>query len=228
MGLWGDAADWQAEPRLPELPSEPIEVSNLEARSIAASIDLALLRQEIETTATQAGVRNLEALIGDLELGGTAERDDREWEAGPTLSIAIPLFDQGQARRAGARAELNRKLEEYYARAVEVRSIARDGQRRLQTARERVRRYRDVVLPLEAGVGAELQLQYNAMQIGVFDLLAAKERQIETGARYIQALRDYWLAHVALSQILNGRPPPGGLPSGLANVSSGAAAAAKH
>jgi hypothetical protein len=38
--------------------------------------------------------------------------------------------------------------------------------------------------------------------------LRAKEQQIEAGVRYVDALRDYWLAHADLTLILAGRLPP--------------------
>jgi cobalt-zinc-cadmium efflux system outer membrane protein len=53
----------------------------------------------------------------------------------------------------------------------------------------------------------ETQLQYNAMQLGVFDLLRARERQIQAAAAYVETLRDYWVARTDLGQLLSGRLP---------------------
>ena len=53
----------------------------------------------------------------------------------------------------------------------------------------------------------EGQLQYNAMQIGIFQLLRDRERQIETAVAYVEALRDYWLARADLVQLSTGRLP---------------------
>jgi len=53
----------------------------------------------------------------------------------------------------------------------------------------------------------ETQLQYNAMQVGPLALLRAKEQQIETAVRYVDALREYWTAHADLALILAGRLP---------------------
>ena len=41
--------------------------------------------------------------------------------------------------------------------------------------------------------------QYNAMQLGVFQLLAAKRDQVQTGRAYVAALRD-WVEHGAASR----------------------------
>ena len=45
------------------------------------------------------------------------------------------------------------------------------------------------------------------MQLGVFELLRARERQIQAAIAYIETLRDYWLARTELGQILSGRLP---------------------
>ena len=43
------------------------------------------------------------------------------------------------------------------------------------------------------------------MQIGAFQLLQAKQQEIEAGGQYIETLRDYWLARTELDQLLSGR-----------------------
>jgi outer membrane protein, heavy metal efflux system len=78
----------------------------------------------------------------------------------------------------------------------------------LESARARADRFRTTVLPLRMRIVEQTQLQYNAMQVGPFQLLVAKQQQIDAGAAYIRALRAYWLARTQLDQILNGRLPP--------------------
>jgi cobalt-zinc-cadmium efflux system outer membrane protein len=62
-------------------------------------------------------------------------------------------------------------------------------------------------LPLRERIVNEGQLHYNAMQIGVVQLLRDRDQQIETGAAYVEALRDYWLAAADLASIASGRLP---------------------
>lgn len=85
----------------------------------------------------------------------------------------------------------------------------------LQGTQERALYYRDILLPLVERVLNETQLQYNAMQLGVFDLLQARGQQIRAAMAYIDTLRDYWLARTDLEQMLNGRlPSPNGAAMG--------------
>jgi cobalt-zinc-cadmium efflux system outer membrane protein len=78
---------------------------------------------------------------------------------------------------------------------------------RLQGAEDRVRYSRDIVLPLRERIVRETQLQYNAMQVGVFDLLRAREQQIQAAISYVDMLLDYWLVRTDLEQLMSGRIP---------------------
>lgn len=210
MGLWGEEAHrWVvASGRLPELPQEALDSHRLESRAIERSLDLAAAEQLIVAAAENVGLDRVSALFPEVILGGKGERDGAEWEPGPTFTIPLPLFDRGQARIARAQAELRQARELRHALAVRVRAVTRSTRDRLDGHRDRARHYRDVLLPVRDRVVQETQLQYNAMQVGPLDLLRAKEQQIDAGVRYVDALRDYWLAHADLSLLLAGRLPP--------------------
>ena len=105
---------------------------------------------------------------------------------------------------AAAASALRREQAEYYYKAVEVRAAARAAKDHLDLARERALYSREVELPLNVRIVEASQLQYNAMQIGVFQLLQAKQNQIEAGRRYIEDLLDYWLASTEVESILWG------------------------
>ncbi|HEY0465664.1 MAG TPA: hypothetical protein VGC79_15730, partial [Polyangiaceae bacterium] len=49
------------------------------------------------------------------------------------------------------------------------------------------------------------ELEYNAMQIGLYELLATKKAEIETFRAYLTTVRDYWIAHAELERALGGR-----------------------
>lgn len=209
MGLWGEDAAWTLDGRLPLPPEEPAELgpaggADIERRAIEASLDLAAARADIETRGRQLGIDQTMALIPDLHLGAELEREGSEWKLGPEIEIALPLLDQGQARRAAARAEVRRAQATYLALGVEVRSYARELRERVLSTRRRALHYHRVVLPLRAEVTHEMQLQYNAMQVGVFHLLQAKQQEIQAGQRYLSALADYWAARTELELLLQG------------------------
>jgi cobalt-zinc-cadmium efflux system outer membrane protein len=208
MGLSGRNAEWEIEQRLPDVPAEPLAVNGVERSAVTRSIDLAHARQRVAAMGQRLGYDRATALIPSLEVGATAEKEaDEVWGVGPSVAVPIPLFDQGQARVARSAAELRRVQHEYYALAVRVRSTARAVLDRLQGAGDRARYYRDILLPLQERIVSEAQLQYNAMQLGVFELLRDRQQQIETGVAYVEVLRDYWVARAELLHILSGRLP---------------------
>jgi cobalt-zinc-cadmium efflux system outer membrane protein len=215
MGLWGSQTAWQSDRRLPDIPAQPLQFEGLEARVLQQSLALASARQRLIVAGTQVDVNRATALVPEASLGAEAEREDGVWNVGPALSFPIPLFDQGQARVGRAVAELRRAQQEYYALGVRIRSVVRALRERLQGDQDRVLYYRDIVLPLLERIVNETQLQYNAMQLGVFDLLRAREQQIRAAVAYIDTLRDYWLARTDLGLLLSGRlPDPPGLARG--------------
>jgi cobalt-zinc-cadmium efflux system outer membrane protein len=207
MGLWGEQTQWQTDQRLPEIPEQPIKTEDFERVALARSVDLLNARHRIIVAGNQLGYSRWTALTAEMHSGPLGEREEGSWELGPTFEIPIPLFDQGQARIGRAVAELRRSQQEYYALAVRIRSTARAVQERLEGARDVALYYRDILLPLQERIVNEAQLQYNAMQLSPFQLLRAKEQQIETAVAYVEALRDYWVARGDIGQILSGRVP---------------------
>jgi cobalt-zinc-cadmium efflux system outer membrane protein len=63
----------------------------------------------------------------------------------------------------------------------------------------------NAVLPLRHRIVEQTQLEYNAMQVGVFPLLQAKQAEIDAGREYVEALQQYWLQHVELERAAGGR-----------------------
>jgi cobalt-zinc-cadmium efflux system outer membrane protein len=99
----------------------------------------------------------------------------------------------------------------FYYKAVETRAAARAAWDHLQIARQRALYSRDVALPTQHRILNATQLEYNAMQVGVFQLLLAKKEEIEAGKNYIENLRDYWLARAEMESLLAGHVTATGL-----------------
>ncbi len=208
MGLWGEATNWELAGRMPDIPKEPISVTGVETVALQKSLELNVARQRIIAAGEQLGFSKWNAFLPELHAGPKAEHRERSWtDVGPVFEFPIPLFDQGQGQVGRTASELRRAQQEYYALALRIRSAARTVRDQMQATRDRALYIRDIMLPLRERILNELQLQYNAMQFGVFQLLRAREQQIETAVAYIESLRDYWLARTDLGQVLIGRLP---------------------
>lgn len=210
MGLWGDQTEWQVAARLPDPSLDEVMSEQVERRAIQQSLELAAVRQDIEAFGRVLGIARSSRFVPFLDAGISAEGDPGgEWGVGPLLSFPIPLFNQGQPAVAAAQAEYRRAEQRYAALAVTIRARVRAARSSVIAAQDRVNYYRSVILPLREQIVRETLLQYNAMQVGPFQLLIAKQQQIDAGAEYIETLEEYWLARSELEQILSGQFPRG-------------------
>ena len=84
-----------------------------------------------------------------------------------------------------------------------------DERGRLFTQRAAVEYLRTRVLPLRERTVALAHEQYNVMLLGTYQLIAAKQREIDAWRDYIETVRDYWIARSDLERAL-GAPIPQG------------------
>jgi outer membrane protein, heavy metal efflux system len=205
MGLETPADRWTIAERLPDLPADDIALESLEHQALSHSLNLEVARLEVEQAARGIGLAKPFGFMTELELGASAEREpDGEWAVGPAMSMPLPVFNQGQPAVASSQARWRQARQEYIASMVEIRSRVRSALAQLMAARDQVTHYQSVILPLRQRITEETLLQYNAMQVGAFQLLTARQQQIEAGQAYIRALRNYWIARADLDQILAG------------------------
>ncbi len=223
LGLWGGATTWRVAGGLPDAVGEGLDLDRVETRAIAESLDLAAHRGQIEAAAQAAGLARWEGVFPAFELGVAAKREssDGSWGLGPDLALAIPLFDQGQARRAREIAVLRERIAHHVSLAVEVRSAARTYRDRVVSLRDRVRYLQETYLPLREKLLKETLANYNAMQVGAFEVLLAKQQGLDAEREYVETLRLAWNARLDLDELLAGsyRPPratgePEAAPSG--------------
>lgn len=205
LGLWGTQTNWKIAPRLPEPSWVEESVTGLESCAVAQRLDLAAARYELYVEARRLGFTRVEAITQQLQITAHYEREkEGPQSVGPSLTLPIPIFNQGQAALSRGQARLRQSEQRYLALAVEIRSEVRAARDRMLLARSRVQYYKSTALPLRQRIVTESQLQYNAMQIGVFQLLQAKQDEINSGRGYVEALRDYWVSRADLEKAVGG------------------------
>ena len=205
MGLWGTSAAWRSAGRLPEPESRTPDLESLERRALEASLDLAIAKRRFASAASTKNVAAFESFVPELRGGVAAEREEGDWRLGPKVSLELPLFYQGQGRVASAESEMERQKRLHADIAINVRAQAQASAQRLRTLGERAGFYKSVLLPLRQRVVDQTQLEFNAMAVGVFQLLQAKRDQIETARAYVETVRDYWIARAEVEQLRAGR-----------------------
>ncbi|MBL8860610.1 MAG: TolC family protein [Planctomycetes bacterium] len=207
MGLWGELAAFELAGSLRADPAGGLELERVESRAIASSLDLAERRAQVAALTQEAGLAELDARLQEAELGvGAArEHDSSDWGLGPRGSLGIPLVDTGSARGFGARARVAAAEADAWARAVAIRSMARTFRDRLRALDAEARFAREVLVPAELRVVEETLRNYNAMQVGVFDVLRAQGVALAADRRRVALSAEAAKARLDLEELLAGR-----------------------
>ena len=224
LGLFGRDTGWRIQGHLPEPAANLGDLEHLESRAIRASLELAATRSSLDAAARRAGLASSEGWLPHLHLDARAEHDGQYWAVGPALSGSLPLFDRQQGSVVAQQAELDQLRERYSAAAVTIRAATRSARARALSSEKQAQRYREQLLPLRERVLSQTLLEYNAMHVGVFQLLEARRQQIEAQRASVGALREYWRARATLEQLLAGRLA-GTLPTASETPGTGASRA---
>ena len=106
-----------------------------------------------------------------------------------------------------------------------ARSQARQAYARYTYAYAIAQEFQGGILPLSSAQSEENLLRYNAMLIGVFDLLNDTQEHLSRVLQSIDALEEFWLAHVGLQRAAGGTAST---PSGFSPMGSPAGAPSPH
>ena len=208
LGLWGPRTTWKLASRLPGVPEQDLIPEHLEQSAMKQRLDVAAAKREFALMDTALSLARSSRYTGVVDVGAHVHKDpDGALLLGPTLSLELPIFDQRQGvigRLEAQRRQAQRHLDEL---AINARSEVRLASAKLDVTRHAAERYEKTLLPIRATVLEETQLEYNGMQVGLYELLAAKEAQIESVRSYIETVRDYWMARAELERALGGKIP---------------------
>jgi len=205
MGLWGNQIDWKIASSLPEISTSKDNYDNIENEAIVNSVDLKIAYNELLTIAASFGIDTAKFTFPQFDIGIAAQKEDNGvWYAGPGFNIAIPLFDFGQANCAKAEATIMREWNQFTALAIEIRSKARISRFSYLNTLRQGQYLKKVIVPLAEQITHFVLLQHNAMQLGIFHLLAAKSSELEKKIQYIQMQGEYCTAKITLQTLLSG------------------------
>jgi len=181
----------------------------LERLAISQRLDLQANYLQVTNQVKSLGLTKSFRLVGVLDFGVNSEREtDSQTRTGPTFTIELPIFNQGQARIARGEAALRQSQDKFEGLAVEVRSQIRELRDELTSKREIARFYQGELLPGQRRILNESLIQYNAMEIENFELFSAKAEEARTEREYLEAVRDYWITRAELERAVGGNLNP--------------------
>ena len=204
MGLRDSGADWRIPASFPPLPATELDQSQLEQLAAQQRLDLAIATREMEIAQRQIPLARLAALgevVADVHL---QREPSGERTIGPGLEFPIPLFNTGRGARARAEGQYLRARFLLEALTAESSSQLRAARVTVGEARARAEYFRDVIVPRRRRIVELTKLEHNAMLVGVFQLLQAKQNEAQAQRDYIEAQREYWSARTDLDRALQG------------------------
>ena len=198
MGLSG-YPEWHAVSDLPAPVAISPAADPLVTLAHDRRADLVAARQEVALLDDALRVVRQWRWLGTVEVGVEREREtDGRTLTGPTLALALPIFNRGQAGIARAEAALEQSRARLRVLEASVDNAIRLGLDRLMIAQQVAEEYRQSLVPERALIVKRQQERQNFMFIGQFELLLSKQQQYDTYQSYLEAVRDYWLARVFL------------------------------
>lgn len=215
MGLTPDRDGWRVPEHLPAPPAQEDSLAELRTLAERSRLDLAAKRRELAALEDALGVARSYRLLGDAAIGVQGERDaDGTHLLGPTLSLQLPLFNQGEGTKLRAQARLEQARAELDVLELQAANTIALAQSRVASARERAERYHRDVVPRRERVVALAQERANFMLIGPFELIRARREEYDGYRGYLDSLRDYWLARSELAREVGARLPSDGAVTG--------------
>jgi len=190
---------------LPEPPAEAPAAPGELQPALAGRLDVRLAQARLEALARAQGWLASGRVVDGLALGGVHKDQTGEpRERGVDLTLPLPVFDPGDAARAGAQARCEAALQRAAAVGVAAASQLRGAQADLQGEWTQAREADTRGVPLQAAITRETLLRYNGMLASPFDLLSQAREQARSVQQAIAARRGYWLADAAWQAALAG------------------------
>lgn len=209
LGLWGANTAWRIAEELPAVPEKEIPLDRLESLAVAERQDLQAARWGVDLVGRALALKKKTRFFPvGINVGINTERDILgERVTGPELSLQLPIFDTGKASIARLQAEHRRAQRQLESLAVNARSEVRETRDRMLAARDLTAYYGQVLLPQRVRILDLTMRHYNLMFKGAYDLLLAKQAEVEAEKVYLEAWRNYWIARARLEKALGGALP---------------------
>lgn len=203
LGVRNASAEWRVPEAFPGLPSSELDQQQLETLA-AQRLDISIARREVDVARQRISVARLAALEETIVDVHYEREPEGARTAGPGIEFPIPIFNSGRAARTRAEAEFLRARHMLNALEVESSSVLRSASATLGEARARVEYYRDVIVPRRARIVELTKLEHNAMVAGIFQLLQAKQNEMQALRDSIDAQLEYWSARTDLDRVVHG------------------------
>lgn len=173
-------------------------------------LDLSALREQVEMIDTQLTHTKRWRWFGGASVILNSEQENGVSRLnGVGGAIDLPIFNQGSGTLMRARAKMEATQANLDQLELEIRNDITVRVAKLQASLTNVEEYRQRLIPLREQVVTLSQQQQTFMLIGTFELLEAKQQEMDSYERYLEAVRDYWITYNELIRDIGGQLPEG-------------------
>lgn len=194
---------------LPAPAMESLQAEQLIQQAMQNRPDLQLARKRQALIQSQLDLEQRHRGFLQVDAGIDVEREfSGEVNAGPSLTLSLPLFDQGQARTASWRSQALLADAMSDALTLQAQQEIHNQLAEIQHAQQQYRLLVEQLLPAQERMLTLSVQEYNFMLTGPFDLLQMKEQELEVRLLETELLEQYWHARSALALAVGGSELP--------------------
>lgn len=197
--------------RLPALPAQALSAPDVSVQVRLQRLDIQQAQLALNAALKAQGLGQLTRWT-DIELSVRSSRMSERSSGASAMSqgfevgVKVPLWDWGDLQRDVLTAQTWAAVYQLEAVQRSAASSVRESYAAYRTAYDVAKHYKNEIIPLRKVIADENVLRYNAMLIGVFELLADSREQITAVMSALAAEQQFWLAEAALQAHLIGRP----------------------
>ncbi|MDP2380824.1 MAG: hypothetical protein Q8M35_10165, partial [Pseudohongiella sp.] len=131
----------------------------------------------------------------------TERKSSGERQLGLGLSLAPPVFDNGDAELTVLQGRVQRTLNQQQLLIEQTASQIQNALLDIQSSLQQIDLLTQDELPRYQRMMALSVLEYNFMLRGTFDLLAVADRTLDANLRQVDAIEQYWRARSTLENL---------------------------
>lgn len=190
--------------RLPALPQEAFEHSDLFAKAKKNRADVKIAQRQLELVNQRKQLIARDYGWRDISLGINAEREfDGATNLGPEVEFALPIFNRGQAKLAALEAERARLSAKRDQLELAADTQIAQALNTMSSARAQLTILQAAMATSEKRVALSNR-EVNFMLTSPLELLTIKRQQIQLAHELTVGLKDYWQARAQLELAVGG------------------------
>ncbi len=183
------------------LPGVEVPMGNLEQVALQQRLDLVASQAHTELLSEALNLMKSSAFVGAIVVGGAiAGNGGRVQQAGPTLVLELPVFNRRQGQIESLQAALRQAQHQTKQLRVSALSQVRRARQTVLTSRAVVEPFGDALVPLRRRITeiSSRKMLGNNTEVGAWDVVLARQAELQTQCAWVEALRDYWQARAEL------------------------------